>query len=81
MAPIRRNRYPDASHKVDARISEWAKRVDALSYAEGVADADRRAERLIDWASKRKRKTVIAFFGDTSAAARSRLCQSCGGAC
>ena len=34
------------------------------SYAEGVADADAGLKRLIDWASKRERKTVIAFFGD-----------------
>ena len=25
MGPIRPNRYPDASHKVDAPVSDWAK--------------------------------------------------------
>jgi phosphoglycerol transferase MdoB-like AlkP superfamily enzyme len=61
--PYPPNRYPDASHKVDARISEWAKG-STLSYAEGIADADAGLKQLIDWASKRQRKTVIAFFGD-----------------
>ena len=51
---------PTRSH---APVSEWAKG-SILSYAEGVADADRGLKRLMDWASKRKRKTVIAFFGD-----------------
>ena len=61
--PYPPNRYPDANHKVDARMSDWAKG-STLSYAEGIADADAGLKRLIDWASKRERKTVIAFFGD-----------------
>jgi phosphoglycerol transferase MdoB-like AlkP superfamily enzyme len=35
-----------------------------VTYSEGIADADRGFQRLVDWASKRKRPTVIAFFGD-----------------
>jgi phosphoglycerol transferase MdoB-like AlkP superfamily enzyme len=61
--PYPPNRYSDASHKVDAPVSEWA-RGSTLSYAEGIADADAGLKRLMDWASKRKRKTIIAFFGD-----------------
>ena len=61
--PYPPNLYPDASHKVDAPISEWAKG-STLSYVENVADADAGLKRLIDWASQRKRKTIIAFFGD-----------------
>ena len=61
--PYPPNLYPDASHKVDAPISEWAKG-STQSYAENVADADAGLKRLIDWASQRKRKTIIAFFGD-----------------
>ena len=61
--PYEPNRYPDAKHKVDARVSAWS-RESIVSYAEGASDADRGLKRLIDWASKRKRRTVIAFFGD-----------------
>jgi phosphoglycerol transferase MdoB-like AlkP superfamily enzyme len=61
--PYEPNRYPDATQKVDARVSAWA-RGSIRTYSEGVADADRGLKRLIDWASKRDRKTVIAFFGD-----------------
>jgi phosphoglycerol transferase MdoB-like AlkP superfamily enzyme len=61
--PYEPNRYPDATHKVDARVSAWS-RASIVSYAEGASDADRGLKRLMDWASKRKRKTVIAFFGD-----------------
>ena len=61
--PYEPQRYPDATHDVEAPISPWAR--DSLqSYAEGAADADRGLRRLIDWAQKRERPTVIAFFGD-----------------
>jgi len=61
--PYEPNRYPDATHQVKAQTSQWAR--DSLkSYAEGAADADRNLQRLIDWAKKRERPTVIAFFGD-----------------
>ena len=61
--PYEPNRYPDATHKVDARVSPWS-RASIASYAEGASDADQGLKRLIDWASKRQRKTIIAFFGD-----------------
>jgi len=61
--PYEPNRYPDATHKVDARVSPWS-RASIASYAEGASDADQGLKRLLDWASKRQRKTIIAFFGD-----------------
>ncbi|TJU87896.1 MAG: LTA synthase family protein, partial [Mesorhizobium sp.] len=61
--PYEPNRYYNPTHKVQAPISQWA-RESLLSYAEGSADADRGLERLVEWAKKRSRPTVIAFFGD-----------------
>jgi phosphoglycerol transferase MdoB-like AlkP superfamily enzyme len=61
--PYPPGRYPDASHRVRADVSDWA-RDSIVSYAEGIADADAGLKRLVDWASKRKKKTIIAFFGD-----------------
>jgi phosphoglycerol transferase MdoB-like AlkP superfamily enzyme len=61
--PYEPNRYYNPTHSVQAPISQWA-RDSLLSYAEGSADADRGLERLIEWAKKRSRPTVIAFFGD-----------------
>lgn len=61
--PYEPSRYADATHAVDAPTSQWAR--DSLqSYAEGAADADRGLARLVEWASKRQRPTVIVFFGD-----------------
>ncbi len=61
--PYAADRYPDARHAVEASISQPAR--DSLrSYAEGAADADQGLKRLLDWAQKRERATVIAFFGD-----------------
>jgi phosphoglycerol transferase MdoB-like AlkP superfamily enzyme len=57
-------RYAQTTHEISAPgISEWA-RQSTLSYAEGAADADKGLARLIEWAQKRERPTVIAFFGD-----------------
>ncbi|UCI06635.1 LTA synthase family protein [Mesorhizobium sp. B1-1-8] len=61
--PYEPYRYDNPTHTVDAPISSWA-RESLLSYAEGSADADRGLERLIDWAKKRERPTIVAFFGD-----------------
>jgi phosphoglycerol transferase MdoB-like AlkP superfamily enzyme len=61
--PYEPNRYSDTTHKVDAPTSQWT-RDSILTYAEGASDADRGLKRLMDWASKRERPTVIAFFGD-----------------
>lgn len=61
--PYEPNRYSDTTHEVAADTSSWA-RDSILTYAEGASDADRGLQRLIDWAQKRERPTVIAFFGD-----------------
>ncbi|TPN28805.1 LTA synthase family protein [Mesorhizobium sp. B2-3-3] len=61
--PYEPNRYNNPTHSVQAPISQWA-RDSLLSYAEGSADADRGLYRLIEWAKKRERPTILAFFGD-----------------
>ncbi|QKD04608.1 LTA synthase family protein [Mesorhizobium loti] len=61
--PYEPNRYDNTTHSVQAPISQWA-RASLLSYAEGSADADHGLERLIEWANKRERPTIVAFFGD-----------------
>lgn len=61
--PYEPNRYADPRHDVQAQTSDWA-RASLQSYAEGVSDADSNLQRLLDWAQKRERPTVIAFFGD-----------------
>ncbi|MGO4560489.1 MULTISPECIES: LTA synthase family protein [Phyllobacteriaceae] len=61
--PYEPTRYSDTTRVVQAPISQWAR--DSLaSYAEGAADADINLKRLMDWAQKRERPTVIVFFGD-----------------
>ena len=62
-SPYGPNRYDDPTHSVPATVSPWA-RSSLLSYAEGSADADHGLERLIEWAKKRERPTIVAFFGD-----------------
>jgi phosphoglycerol transferase MdoB-like AlkP superfamily enzyme len=61
--PYEPNRYYNPSVEVDSIASYWT-RQSIRSYAEGIADADRSLKRLLDWAQKRDRHTVIAFFGD-----------------
>jgi phosphoglycerol transferase MdoB-like AlkP superfamily enzyme len=61
--PYEPQRYRDAHIDVSAPLSA-ATRQSIQSYAEGIADADKSLKRLMDWAARRKRHTVIAFFGD-----------------
>ena len=61
--PYEPYRYTDTTHKVETAASPWT-RESILTYSEGASDADKGLQRLIDWAKKRKRPTVIAFFGD-----------------
>jgi phosphoglycerol transferase MdoB-like AlkP superfamily enzyme len=61
--PYEPNRYPDAKHIAEGRLSAWSSG-SITAYAEGASDADAGLKRLLDWASKRERKTVVAFFGD-----------------
>ena len=62
--PYPPNRYGAKSpFTVDAKTNLWAQgSID--TYAQGSADADTGLRKLVAWAKKRKRPTVIAFFGD-----------------
>ncbi len=61
--PYEPHRYSNTTHTVETNASSWS-RESIVTYSEGASDADKGLKRLIDWASKRKRPTVIAFFGD-----------------
>jgi len=61
--PYEPNRYTDPSVKVESVASYWTGK-SIQTYAESIADADRSFQRLIDWAQKRERHTVLVFFGD-----------------
>lgn len=61
--PYEPNRYATSTHAVRTIGGPWA-RGSILTYAEGAADADKGLQALLDWASRRERPTVIAFFGD-----------------
>jgi phosphoglycerol transferase MdoB-like AlkP superfamily enzyme len=61
--PYEPNRYPDSTLAVDGSISAKSKEM-VKTYATGAKDADDSLARLIKWASKRERHTIIAFFGD-----------------
>ena len=61
--PYEPHRYSDPHVKVDS-VASYSVRESIRSYAEGVADADRSLKRLMDWAAKRERHTLIVFFGD-----------------
>ncbi|WP_271894747.1 LTA synthase family protein [Candidatus Phyllobacterium onerii] len=61
--PYEPYRYKDPSIDV-ATETGVAEREAIRTYSEGVADADRGLKRLMDWASKRKRQTILVFFGD-----------------
>ncbi|WP_439273237.1 LTA synthase family protein [Pseudochrobactrum sp. HB0163] len=65
--PYAPSRYPDSKIKVltdaDSGVSEAA-RATVRSYAQGAKDADINLKKLMDWAEKRERETIIVFFGD-----------------
>jgi len=61
--PYEPNRYATSTHSVRTIGGPWA-RGSILTYAEGASDADKGLQELVDWASRRERPTVIAFFGD-----------------
>ncbi|WP_330999177.1 LTA synthase family protein [Oryzicola mucosus] len=53
----------ETRHEVEANTTGWA-RDSIATFAEGAADADDSLKTLVEWARKRERPTVIAFFGD-----------------
>lgn len=65
--PYAPSRYPDSQIKVvteaGSAVSE-ASKGSVRSFAQGAQDADINLARLMDWAKKRERETIIVFFGD-----------------
>ena len=61
--PYEPYRYKDPSIDV-ATEAGVAEREAIRTYSEGVVDADRSLKKLMDWAAKRKRHTILVFFGD-----------------
>jgi phosphoglycerol transferase MdoB-like AlkP superfamily enzyme len=56
-------RYTDPSVDVETTADDASKQ-SILTYAEGTADGDHSLKRLMDWASHRKRHTILVMFGD-----------------
>ncbi|KAB2720529.1 MULTISPECIES: LTA synthase family protein [Brucella] len=61
--PYEANRYPDSKLEVQTDASEHT-RQSIRSYSQGAMDADASLARLMEWASKRDRETILVFFGD-----------------
>ncbi|MBC2884267.1 LTA synthase family protein [Ochrobactrum sp. CM-21-5] len=61
--PYAANRYPDSKLDVQTDASEHT-RQSIRTFAQGAMDADASLARLMDWASKRERETILVFFGD-----------------
>jgi phosphoglycerol transferase MdoB-like AlkP superfamily enzyme len=61
--PYEPNRYKNPSIDVAMEAGE-AQRAAIRTFAEGASDADSSLKHLMDWASKRKRPTILVFFGD-----------------
>lgn len=61
--PYETDRYSDPTHTVQSGMPEVSNK-SLLSFAEGTSDADKGLKRLMEWAQKRERPTVIAFWGD-----------------
>lgn len=61
--PYEKGRYPDSRIEVETRAGKAA-RSSIHTFAEGMADSDLAFRRLIDWAKKRERETVVVLFGD-----------------
>ena len=62
--PYEPNRYRETHVEVAAKAMSETSRQSLLSYAEGVHDADAAFAKLVDWAKKRERPTILVFFGD-----------------
>ncbi len=61
--PYETHRYPSSPFAIKSGMTRETQ--DSLmSYTVGAGDADTSLARLIDWAAKRERATIIAFFGD-----------------
>ncbi|MGB6118034.1 MAG: LTA synthase family protein [Mesorhizobium sp.] len=61
--PYEPGRYGAETIKVSGAPDDQT-RGSIATFAEGMADSDRSLKQLIEWAQKRDRPTVIAYFGD-----------------
>lgn len=61
--PYEASRYAQNSIKSEGPLSTYAQQ-QLETYSEGVREANVEFKRLINWAKKRDRETVIVFFGD-----------------
>lgn len=61
--PYEPNRYAKDTVAVEGPLSEAA-RAAVATYAQGVREADDSLRKLMDWAKRRKRETIVVFFGD-----------------
>lgn len=62
--PYEANRYTKNTVEIEADGLSPKARSMLATYAEGVREADRNLKRLMDWAKKRRRETIIVLFGD-----------------
>ncbi len=61
--PYEANRYAKNTIKIEGDLPEADRQVLA-TYAQGIKEADDSLKKLMDWAKKRDRETVIVLFGD-----------------
>jgi phosphoglycerol transferase MdoB-like AlkP superfamily enzyme len=61
--PYEPHRYKDPSIDVTTEAGE-AERATIRMFAEGASDADSSFRYLMNWANRRKRSTILVFFGD-----------------
>ena len=61
--PYEPKRYPKDEITVAGVSDPWT-RGSIASFAQGMADTDKAFQRLIEWAEKRERPTIVVLFGD-----------------
>lgn len=61
--PYEANRYAKNTIKIEGDLPESDRQVLA-TYAQGIREADDSLKKLMDWAKKRDRETIIVLFGD-----------------
>ncbi|MEO3998686.1 LTA synthase family protein [Mesorhizobium sp. CAU 1732] len=61
--PYEAGRYPDERIEVESKALPAA-RAAIHTFSEGMMDSDQSLERLIKWAEKRERETIVVYFGD-----------------
>ncbi|WP_249116685.1 LTA synthase family protein [Ciceribacter sp. L1K23] len=62
--PYEANRYVKNTVGVESDVLSPSAHASLATYAQGVREADDSLKRLMDWAKKRKRETIIVLFGD-----------------